>query len=103
MYYNRTKRIDFSNTSPLSSSLTLSKEKKSVIYKEEKAKHVSKNKVDKNINRPRNLIPTNYNQFMSTILSSQEKWNIVFEKFIEKADELESSNKPIEVKEVKAK
>jgi hypothetical protein len=44
-----------------------------------------------------NLIPTEYRKVFWTMLSSQEKWNKVFDKFIERIDELE--NQPIVVQE----
>jgi hypothetical protein len=58
----------------------------------ENVKLVNKNLVEVNSNqqKPRNLIPRNYNQFMFTMLS-QEKWNLVFEKLIAAFDRLEDS------------
>lgn len=71
------------------SSPVLEIEKRTVTSKQEGVKSVTKNKPGKNVNKlsrhfkPRNLIPTNCNQFIFTMLSSQEKWDLVFEKLIE--------------------
>lgn len=73
------------------SSLVLETEKKGVKYNKVDAKPVFNKLVDKNVNKPCNLIPTNYNQFMFTMLSDQEKWNLVFEKLKAAFDRLEDS------------
>lgn len=54
-------------------------------------KGVFKNEPDKNVKIKGNLFPTNYKQFFWTILSSQVKWNKVFDKFIQRVDELEKT------------
>jgi hypothetical protein len=38
-----------------------------------------------------NLIPSNYRQSFFTILSNQEKWNLVFEKLIDAFDRSEAA------------
>jgi hypothetical protein len=56
-------------------------------------------KISTDVQKPRNLIPRSYNQFMFIMLSSQEKWNFVFEKLIGIFDKLEAQ----EVENSKAK
>jgi hypothetical protein len=71
----------------------LQRKNRFVTTETENVKPVNKNFVEVNSNqqKPRNLIPRNYNQFMFTMLSSQEKWNLVFEKLIAAFDKLEDS------------
>jgi hypothetical protein len=74
-----------------------------VKYNKVDAKLVNKNLVEVNnaTQKKGNLIPRRYLQVSSTMLSSQDKWNNVFSKFIEKIDELLENNKS--VKEVQRK
>ena len=62
-----------------------------------KARLVNKNFVIvNNNNNKRNLIPTEYRKVFWALVASQERWDHVFNKFIERVDEL---NQPIKVKE----
>jgi hypothetical protein len=70
--------------------------------KEENVSKVFKNNDQSVINNKKgNLIPTNYKQFFLVMLSNQDKWNKVFDIFLEKVDELEQ--KPIIIEEVECK
>lgn len=60
-------------------------------YNKVDAKPIFGKLVDWTANKPRNLIPTHYDQFFFTTLSSQKKWNLVFEKLIVVIDRLEDS------------
>jgi hypothetical protein len=62
----------------------------------ENVSKVYNNHVDKNVKKKGNLIPTEYRKVFWTLVASQERWNHVFDKFIERVDELET----IEVKEL---
>lgn len=81
-----------------SSSLLCKRKNRVVLTKEDNIPKVYNNHIDKNVKTKGDLIPPSYKQFFCTMLSSQDKWDLVFEKIIAKLDELD--HKPtIEVKE----
>jgi adenosine deaminase len=84
--------------SQLHSSLEVKTEKRGVIVKEENVSKVYNNYVDKNVKTTGNLIPTEFRFVFWSLLTDQLKWNKVFDKLIERIDELEEQ--PIEVKEI---
>jgi hypothetical protein len=78
--------IELESTSQRNNNLT---EKRGSNPSTVKVQEVYKNEHDKNVNTTGNLIPAEYRIVFWTLLGSQDKWNLVFDRVIARLDELE--------------